>query len=254
MVKTYKMKDKSDNFTIKKSNGVFSLPARILGIGKTGCGKSSICLGNFLLLPEFYRNDFLPENIFIFSGSLHGDLKLQTIIEQLEIPSENCFDNFDEDIGHTIYDMIVDNFNEAIENNTRPDHTIIIFDDLGFTNRMNKNKKDSILDKLVSNGRKYCCSTLCLGQRITQFSSNIREQASGIVLFKASKKQKELIEADFNYLPSKKQFMDMLTCHTEGKNDYMVIDLNDPNEHIYKDKNFKKICTCPDKLKKCGGV
>lgn len=254
MVKTYKMKDKSDNFTIKKTNGVFSLPARILGIGKTGCGKSSICLGNFLLLPEFYRHDFLPENIFIFSGSLHGDLKLQTIIEQLEIPSENCFDNFDEDIGHTIYDMIVDNFNEAIENNTRPDHSLIIFDDLGFTNRMNKNKKDSILDRLFSNGRKYCCSTLCLGQRITQFNSNMREQASGIVLFKASKKQKELIEADFNYLPSKKQFMDMLTCHTEGKNDYMVIDLNDPDENIYKDKNFKKICTCPDKLKKCGGV
>jgi len=82
----------------------------------------------------------------------------------------------------------------------------------------------------------------------------MREQANGIVLFKASKKQKELIEQDFNYLPSKKQFMDMLTCHTQGKNDYMVIDLNDPNEHIYKDKNFKKICTCPDKLKKCGGV
>jgi hypothetical protein len=70
----------------------------------------------------------------------------------------------------------------------------------------------------------------------------MREQASGIVLFKASKKQKELIEADFNYLPSKKQFMDMLTCHTTGKNDYMIIDLNDPDENIYKDKNFKKIC------------
>ena len=32
----------------------------------------------------------------------------------------------------------------------------------------------------------------------------------------------------------------MLTCHTEGKNDYMIIDLNDPDENIYKDKNFKK--------------
>ena len=254
MVKTYKMKDKSDNFTIKKTNGVFSLPARILGIGKTGCGKSSICLGNFFLLPEFYRNDFLPENIFIFSGSLAGDIKLSIIRETLEIPDENCFDNFDEVIGHTIYDMLVDNFNDAVNNNMKAPHSMIVFDDLGFTNRMNKNKKDSILDKIFSNGRKYCISTICLAQRITQINSNAREQASGIVLFKASKKQKELIEADFNYLPSKKQFMDMLTCHTEGKNDYMIIDLNDPDENIYKDKNFKKICTCPDKLKKCGGV
>jgi len=254
MVKTYKMKDKSDNFTIKKSNGVFSLPARILGIGKTGCGKSSICLGNFLLLPEFYRNDFLPENIFIFSGSLQGDLKLSTIRSELEVPDENCFDSFDEDVGHTIYDMLVDNFNEAVENKMKPSHSIIIFDDLGFTNLMNKNKKNSILDKIFSNGRKYLISTICLAQRITQINSNAREQANGIVLFKASKKQKELIEQDFNYLPNKKQFMDMLTCHTQGKNDYIVIDLNDPNEHIYKDKNFKKICTCPDKLKKCGGV
>ena len=254
MVKTFKMKDKSDNFTIKKNNGFFSLPARILGIGKTGCGKSSICLGNFLLLPEFWRGLILPENIFIFSGSLAGDLKLSVIRENLEIPDENCFDSFDEVVGHTIYDMLVDNFNDAVNNNMKPEHSLIVFDDLGFTNMMNKNKKNSILDRIFSNGRKYLISTLCLNQRISQISTNAREQASGIVLFKASKKQKELIEADFNYLPSKKQFMDMLTSHTEGKNDFMVIDLNDPDENIYKDKNFKKICTCPDKSKKCGGV
>ena len=254
MVKTYKMKDKSDNFTIKKNNGFFSLPARILGIGKTGCGKSSICLGNFLLLPEFWRGLILPENIFIFSGSLAGDLKLSVVRENLEIPDENCFDSFDEVVGHTIYDMLVDNFNDAVNNNMKPEHSLIVFDDLGFTNMMNKNKKNSILDRIFSNGRKYLISTLCLNQRISQISTNAREQASGIVLFKASKKQKELIEADFNYLPSKKQFMDMLTSHTEGKNDFMVIDLNDPDENIYKDKNFKKICTCPDKSKKCGGV
>mgnify|MGYP003138942452 CR=1 FL=1 len=248
------MKDKSDNFTIKKNNGFFSLPARILGIGKTGCGKSSICLGNFLLLPEFWRGLILPENIFIFSGSLAGDLKLSVVRENLEIPDENCFDSFDEVVGHTIYDMLVDNFNDAVNNNMKPEHSLIVFDDLGFTNMMNKNKKNSILDRIFSNGRKYLISTLCLNQRISQISTNAREQASGIVLFKASKKQKELIEADFNYLPSKKQFMDMLTSHTEGKNDFMVIDLNDPDENIYKDKNFKKICTCPDKSKKCGGV
>lgn len=63
------MKDKSDNFTIKKEH-TFSLPMRLLAIGRTGCGKSSTALGNLLLRKEFYRNDFKPENIYVFSGSL----------------------------------------------------------------------------------------------------------------------------------------------------------------------------------------
>lgn len=70
-MKILKMKDKSDNFTIKKEH-TFSLPMRLLAIGRTGCGKSSTALGNLLLRKEFYRNDFKPENIYIFSGSLKG--------------------------------------------------------------------------------------------------------------------------------------------------------------------------------------
>ena len=61
MPKVFKMKDISDNFTIKKDD-IPSLPMRMLAIGRTGCGKSSIALGNLLLRPEFYRDDYLPEN------------------------------------------------------------------------------------------------------------------------------------------------------------------------------------------------
>lgn len=132
MVKILKMRDKSDNFTIQKRD-TFSLPMRLLAIGRTGCGKSSTALGNLLLRNEFYRNDFKPENIYVFSGSLDGDLKLQTIIEQLEIPASNLFGTFDEEIAHFLYDNAVAMFKEAIDQKRKPDHYLFVFDDLGFT-------------------------------------------------------------------------------------------------------------------------
>ena len=56
MPKVFKMKDISDSFTIKKDD-IPSLPMRMLAIGRTGCGKSSIALGNLLLRDVFYRKD-----------------------------------------------------------------------------------------------------------------------------------------------------------------------------------------------------
>ena len=238
MPKILQMIDKSDAYTTKKKD-IFNLPMRILAIGKTGCGKSSSCLGNFLLRPEFYKDDFLPENIFLFSGSLEGDLKLNTIITQLEIKKENLFDSFDEEIGHEIYDTLVENFNEKIENKERPENSLFVFDDLGFTNLQNKNGKNSILDKLFSNGRKYLISTITLNQRASQLNTNAREQANGIMLWKSSTSQLELLERSFNYLQDKKQFFNMVRSHTQNNHDFIVIDMND--KHIYKDMDFKPI-------------
>ena len=250
MPKTYQMKDLSDSFTIKKKD-IPSLPMRMVVIGRTGCGKSSLALGNFLLRPEFYLNDFKNYNIFIFSGSLKGDLKMQTIVKCLDVPSVNLFDSFDEDIAHAIYDMLVDNFNEAIEEKRKPEHSIFIFDDLGFSNLQNKNNKNSILDKIFSNGRKFLISTITLNQRVTQLSSNAREQASVLVLFSSSNMQLELIEKQFNYLSSKKQFMNMIKKYTgDSVHDYIIMDLGKKN--IYRNMEFKAICTCSDGTNECG--
>ena len=163
------MKDKSDSFTVNK-NTVFSLPMRLIICGRTGCGKSAK-LGNLLLRDDMYRKDFKPENIYIFSGSLHGDMKLATIIKELDIPDSNLFDDFDEQIGNVLYDQIVENYNESLDDKLKPEHSLFIFDDLSFTNRMNKSKKDSILDRLMCNGRKFLISTILLNQKMTQLST-----------------------------------------------------------------------------------
>lgn len=235
----YKMVDKSDKFTIKNEH-IFNLPMRLLAIGRTGCGKSSVALGNLLLRPEFYRNSFLPENIFIFSGSLKGDLKLKTIINELEIPEGNLFDSFNEEEGHIIYDNIVENFNNDIEEKQKPAHSLFIFDDLGFTNLQNKNNKNSILDRIFCNGRKYLISTITLNQRITQLSTTARSQASCLMLWSVNNKELDLVESSFNYLEGgKKAFNKMVKDNTQDMHDFIVMDLEKTN--IYRDKEFKPI-------------
>ena len=242
MPKTYKMKDISDSFTIKKDD-IPSLPARILAIGRTGCGKSSIALGNLLLREEFYRNDFLPENIFIFSGSLSGDIKLRTIIDQLDIPSSNLFNSYDEDTIHDIYDMLVENFNEKVNDRLKPDHSIIIFDDLGFSNKQKQNKVNSPLDRLMSNGRKYLISTMTLNQKLTQLNTNCREQCSAVLLWKSTKKQVDLAESTFNYLSNRNAFFDVVRKNTMDQHQFLVMDFQKPE--IYRDMEFKPIPNLP---------
>ena len=253
MPKIDRMIDKTDKFTIQKDN-IFNLPMRLLIIGNTGMGKSSI-LGNLLLKKEFYRGDWKPENIFIFSGSLKGDAKLNIIKKELDIPEGNLFDEYNNEIGHMIYDELVDDYNEAINNNTKPNHSLIIFDDLGFTNLQKGKKNNDIMDKILCNGRKFLISTITLNQKLTQLSTNAREQCSGCILGKSTNKQLDLVADDFNYLNGKKnkqRFLDMVKTNTKGKHNFIVFNFSNGN-NIYQNERFENICTCEGESI-CGGI
>jgi ABC-type dipeptide/oligopeptide/nickel transport system ATPase component len=255
MPKIYKFKDISDKFVIKKKE-IPDVRNALAIVGKSGCGKSTL-LANLLLLEEYYKNDYDPKNIFIFSGSLEGDLKLKKIIETLEIPSSNLFDKWNEETGHTIYDMLVDEFNEALDEKKKPVQSLWILDDLGFTNLLKvNNKKNSILDKIFSNGRKYNFSVWVLVQKWSQLNTTARENLTGAILYNCSNKQLDLIESDLNYIQSsnqnpKKLFHSLFRKNTKDR-DFLVIDFSKKN--IYRNKEFKNICMCEKDLNECGGI
>ena len=127
----YKMRDISDKNTVKKDK-LFDLPMRLLLIGKTGQGKSNL-LGNLILLPQYYNDDFEGEDIYVFSGSLRGDKKIQTIIKQKDIPPSNIFNDYNEDEISIVYDLLVELYNESISDNEKPKNKLLIFDDLSFS-------------------------------------------------------------------------------------------------------------------------
>ena len=236
-----KLKDKTDSF-VKKKKMTFDLPMRLLLTGKTGMGKTNI-LSNLLLNDnkEFYRNDFDPENIFIFSNSLRGggDKKLMIIINELDIPEENLFENYDEQAVEVIYDMLVDNYNEAIAEGEPVKHSLFVFDDVSFDNSLKGREKESQMNRLFMNSRKFLVSVTATAQKYSSFGTGLRENASGLILGKSSNKQLELIEADHNYLRDKKLFREMFLDNTKDKHDFLVINFSKPE--LYFDKNFEPI-------------
>ena len=139
MVKVHRMKDSTDKFTTEKKD-IPSLPMRLILVSKSGGGKTSV-LGNLLLKKEFYRDDFPAENIFIFTGSF-GDPKINIMTSQLDIPKENIIDGYDEQQASIFYDMMVEEFKEAVSLGKRPKNSLFIFDDLSYTNLLRIIKKN----------------------------------------------------------------------------------------------------------------
>lgn len=241
--KILKMKDVSDSFVTKKEQ-IFNLPMRLLIIGKSGDGKSGY-LGNLLLRKEFYRDDFLPENIFIFSGSVNGDKKLQTIIDEIEIPETNIFSGYDEDNLEGVYDHLVDEFNDNVEDGIKDKkklNSIVILDDLAFNNSFKDKGKNDMIRKVYMNGRKYSISIMILSQKYSAVSTSIRENITGLILGKSSNKQLEMVSDDHNYLKgkdSKKRFIDMVKSATDKPFSKFIINFTQPE--LYQDTDFEAL-------------
>lgn len=237
-----KMIDATDTFTTQKEHNLFNLPMRVLMIAKTGDAKSTT-LGNLLLKPEAYREDFEPENIYIFSGSLKGDEKLRIMIQELEIPSSNLFSGYDGNILEVIYDLQVEEFNEKLNKGEKRKpklNSLFIFDDLAYSNAMNQRGKENEITKIFMNGRKYLISCIVISQKYSSVGTSLRENASGLIIGKASNKQLDLISDDHNYLETgKKAFQKMFRRATEHPFTKLVINFSKPE--LYFNTNFEPI-------------
>lgn len=230
--KILKVKDIFDSQMVKKNN-LPNLPFRSLIIGKSQLSGKSNLMVNLLARPEFYGNDFKGENIYIFSNSLKTDEKIKKLIKFKEIPDENCFSKFDDEMIGDLLDIIKEDYIEEMEKKKpKPEHKIIILDDVSFSRDV---KKSEELNRCVSNARHYLCSILLSAQRITQINPVVRSNASSAYIFSQSNKDLELVNDDFNYLFEAKTFKKMFKEITKQPHHFMGIVLDNPPPLMYMD-------------------
>jgi len=234
-----RVKDKTDSYYVE----VPGLPNINFKIGIVGAsqrsGKTTIIL-NFLLRKRFYKKYFHGDDIFLITNN-KLDNKLKILREEKEIPGSNVME-YDEDMLEVLYDSLEEDFEAAIDLNEKPTPKILIFDDVAYSGSL-KDKTAGIVSKIAMNGRHAMISSIFTTQKFSLLSTGLRTNLSAAVLFNTNNKELDLIEQDFNYLKTRKAFVNMFKDITgDGKNAFLVVDLNEPvYDGRYKDKNFNNI-------------
>ena len=236
MPKILKVKDSADGF--HKKMPVFDLPMRILLNSKSqhGIGKTTIIL-NLLLNPEFgYDTQFEGKNIYIVSDN-DMDEKLKLLARYKEIPEQNIM-HYDESALVNLYDEIEENF---IEEKADKDiqNRLIIMDDVGYSGKM-KSKQFGIINKLISNGRHLNISQIYTTQRLNMAPSSLRSQITGACFGSCSMAELEMIADSFNYMNSKKQFINTFRKYSEEPRSFLCINFTG-NNGLYYDREFQPI-------------
>ena len=238
MPKIRKVIDKSDNNVI--DNGL--LPdVRFFGllVGKTGSSKTTLMV-NMLASPEFpYDKIFKGEHIYVFSGSLNSDEKLKKLIEYKEIPESNLYEGFDNDTLNELYSKLEDEYMERKANKEDVEYPLVILDDLSFA--LSRGKDFNSIKRFAQNSRKLAISVLITTQHYSQVELAVRNNISFAVLYATSNRNLELIEAEHNYLPTKKDFMKMWHDNVKSKRDFLIVNYDNDGTDIYLNKDFEPI-------------
>ena len=251
-MKILKMKDCGEKHYTQKPL-LFDLPFKLIVVGRSQLSGKTNLLGNLLLRKEYYRSDFKGENMYLISSSTSVDKKLQTIIEQKEIPASNVFPAYDEAMLETLYELLESDYVESVNNKQRPPNVLLIFDDISFGGQL-ASKKHGIMSKLFCNARHINVSTILTSQKYGgDILTTCRENTTGLIAFASTEKQLELITEDHNYMESKKQFKKMFRKATDEKHSFLVVNYSNSPKQRYLDSEFHPICTCADGSNKCGG-
>ena len=233
----YKMVDKSENYYTKKDK-IADIPFKMVICGKSQLSGKTNFVGNMLLLPEYYSNDFLGKNIFIVSGSLDSDPKISTLISEKEIPARNTFDFYDEELIEAIYAMVEDEYTKHIEEKKRPPNYLIFFDDLSSSGIL---KQGKIINKIFSVGRHINLSVIMTAQKATDCPTNAFENLTLGIFFSCSDRQLEKIEHDVNYHTTKKIFKKKVREITSEPHSFLCVNFTNKPEEMYLDKNFEPV-------------
>ena len=244
-IKIYKVKDSNEKHITKKGD-MIDLSMRLIITGKSFLSGKTNYLTNLLLQDDarLYKNNFKGDNIYVFSSTAHTDKKMQTIIEEKDIPAENVFEDYDEEIVDTLYELRKEEYNQAIRDKETPPNVLYIFDDLSFGNNLKK-KTAGAIEKLFCAGRHSLQSVIILQQKYTQSLTCARENMSAGVFFKCSDKQLDLIAEEHNFLEGgKNQFKKMFRKVTNEPHSALVINYTNPTDRMYQNQNFEIIGAC----------
>lgn len=236
-----RFKDKSDKFVVKKNNGMFDLPARLMVCGSSGSGKTQLLL-SLLLSDDAYLNDFEGENIYIWSPMVN-DHKLEYLVEKKKIPSLNIFTDYDETLLSQLYDTLCEETETEKQLGDMPSQKLIIFDDLGFSGDMaNRKQSNNIISKLMCNSRKHSISVFSVLQEYFQMNKTSRLNLTGVCLFNCNNRTLDTVEIEHNYLKDKNTFKDMVRNNLNERHDFIVINYsNNRHQGLYLNKAWEKI-------------
>lgn len=223
-----------------KFDKIFDMPFRLLIVGKSELSGKGNLLTNLLLRDKFYKNYFKGENIYIISPTAMIDLKMKTIIKELDIPEMNIYNKYDEDELNIIYEMIKDEQDKRKEDGEDMQHYLFIFDDVGFDGSLKSRKNKSFINKLYMNGRHLLISSISIIQKYSDISTGVRENATGMILFECTNKQMELIYEDHG-TTDKNTFIKMFRDATKEKHSFLVINYSNDKEERFLNQNFENI-------------
>lgn len=244
---TLKMKDAAESYRVHK--GLLpDLPMRMLIVGKSQIsGKTNLC-GNLMLRPydetdkagkDLYMNDFKGENIYVICPSTNLDTKWMNIVKDKRIPEQNIIREFDEEVMNTLYESLEEEFHTAVDEGRKPDHKLIIMDDISFDGSL-KSKMHGSVARLACNSRHLLVSVIILAQKYSDVLTTFRENMSCGIFFECSQKQLDLI-ADDHSLQSKRDFTKMFRETTKEPHSWLCVNYSNPREQRFLNHHFEPI-------------
>ena len=253
------VKDKFESYRIHKEN-LFSLPMRVLIIGKSDLSGKTNMVDNLLLRPMdkmdlegqlYYKDNFKGEDIYLFSASHSSDEKLGALIEFKKIPAANIFDGIDEGDLVNMYKRVEDKYKRAVEEEETPAHSLVIFDDCSYGGGL-KRKINGIISKIFSNGRHILLSSIITAQKYTTISTTCRENMSGMIVFQCADLQLRTIYNDLVIPYDYRMFREIFEYITEDEHSFMVYNTRLPKRDRILDSDFTPFQdSMDDSLKEC---
>lgn len=235
-IEILEMKDPKESYRIT-CDPLPDLPARGLLIGKSQRAGKTNLIANLIML--HYVGMWKPENIFVFCKTARSDKKWVMMLERLEIPEENIVTEFSEAKVEDVYQTIVDNYNEHEADETKPEHCLIIFDDVAFDGSLKKTNNGAV-DQLFCNGRHYLVSVFVNAQKYTQVDTTCRANATFCIFFDTTHKEIKLISNDHNKLETEKAFHLMFLEATKMPHSFLCVNYNKSRygTKLYQNANF----------------